>query len=198
MARSNRQLTGLLGLLALAAFGTAEAGQWDVVLNGKALHVDADKDWNESNWGLGFEHEFNPEGRWVKVALGNGFVDSMDEMSYMAGGGIKRRFRVPVGQRRVHIDLGAIGFFMTRHDVNGNRPFPGMLPAVSVGTRQFALNLTYLPGQIAERIAGARTADPALDGIVFLQFKLNSRLFSFGRRGSDYFAANDLPANSLE
>jgi hypothetical protein len=112
----------------------------------------------------------------------------------MGGGGIKRRFRLPIGQRRFHFDAGAIGFVMTRHDVNGNEPFPGILPAVSVGNGQFAINLTYLPGHVAERVARARTADPDLDGIIFLQFRINARLFGFGggRSGRlDRFAAND-------
>lgn len=180
----------IVGWLAIGLISTANAGQWDIVLNGKSFHVDGDRDWNESNWGLGFEHEFNPEARWVKLTLANGFIDSEDEISYMGGGGLKRRFRMPVGERRVHVDVGAIGFFMTRHDVNNNKPFPGILPAVTVGTRNFAVNLTYLPGQAAERVANARTADPNLDGIVFIQFKLNSRLFGFGGSGRDLYAAN--------
>lgn len=182
-----------VGMLAFGLFGVAEAGQWDIVLNGRSIHVDADKDWNESNYGLGIEHEFNPEARWVKVALGNGFRDSDNEMSYMGGGGIKRRFRLPVGQGRVHVDIGAIGFLMSRHDVNNNEPFPGVLPAFSVGTRRFSVNLTYLPGQYAERVAGARTADPNLDGILFMQFKINTSLFGFGgSRSSERLAANTL------
>lgn len=183
-----------VGMLALGLFGTAEAGQWDIVLNGKSIHLDADENWNEENWGLGFEHEFNPDARWVKVALGNGFRDSEDNMSYMGGGGIKRRFRLPFADRRFHVDTGVVGFMMTRQDVNGNKPFPGVLPAVSVGTRQLAINLTYLPGHIAEVVANARSADPNLDGIIFMQFKINSQLFGFGggSRSSrlDRFAAN--------
>jgi len=192
MAHSRIARLAGVGLLALGLFGTAHAGQWDIVLNGKSVHVDADKDWNESNYGLGFEHEFNPEARWVKVALGSGFVDSDDQMSYMGGGGLKRRFRLPLGQRSVHVDLGAVGFVMTRQDVNNNKPFPGILPAFSVGTRHFAVNLTYLPGQIAERVAGARTADPNLDGIVFVQLKLNSRLFGFGGSSRSRLAAESV------
>ena len=191
MGHSRFVRLGLVGWLAFGLIGTAAAGQWDVVVNGKSFHVDGDREWNESNWGLGFEHEFNPEARWVKLALGSGFRDSEDEMSYMGGGGIKRRFRLPIGERRVHVDLGAIGFMMTRQDVNDNEPFPGVLPAFSVGTRQFAVNLTYLPGQYAERFANARTADPNLDGIIFMQFKFNSRLFGFGGPGGrESFAAN--------
>ena len=93
----------------------------------------------------------------------------------------------------MHVDLGAVGFVMTREDVNGSEPFPGILPAFSVGTRQFAFNFTYLPGQIADRYTRARTNDPSLDGILFMQFKLNARFFGFGgSRGSTggLFAAN--------
>lgn len=191
MAHSFIVRLAIVGCLACGAIATAAAGQWDVVVNGKSYHVDGDRQWNESNWGLGFEHEFNPEARWVKLALGSGFRDSEDEMSFMAGGGIKRRFRLPVGERRVHVDLGAIGFMMTRHDIDDNEPFPGVLPAFSVGTRQFAVNLTYLPGQFAEQFANARTADPNLDGILFMQFKFNSRLFGLGGfSGRDSYAAN--------
>ena len=191
MAHSKITRLAGVGLLAIGLFGVAEAGQWDLVLNGRSIHLDADRDWNESNYGLGIEREFNPDSRWVKVALGNGFRDSEDHMSYMGGGGIKRRFRLPMGQRRVHVDLGAIGFLMTRHDVNDNAPFLGVLPAFSVGTQQFAVNLTYLPGQFAERMTGARTADPNLDGILFIQFKINARLFGFGgSQDSERLAAN--------
>jgi hypothetical protein len=191
MAHSCCIRLAIVGWLAFGVIGTATAGQWDVVVNGKSFHVDGDRQWNESNWGLGFEHEFNPEARWVKLALGSGFRDSEDEMSYMGGGGIKRRFRLPVGNRRVHVDLGAIGFMMTRQDVDNNEPFPGVLPAFSVGTRQFAVNLTYLPGQFAQEIANARTADPNLDGIIFMQFKFNSRLYGLGSlSGRDSYAAN--------
>lgn len=190
MAHSRIFRLAVVGWLASGLIGTATAGQWDVVVNGKSFHVDGDREWNESNWGLGFEHEFNPESRWVKLALGSGYLDSENEMSYMGGGGLKRRFRMPVGERRVHVDLGAIGFVMTRQDVDDNEPFPGILPVLSVGTRQFAVNLTYLPGQVAENVANARTADPNLDGIVFLQFKFNSRLFGFGGfSGRETFAA---------
>jgi hypothetical protein len=190
MRYSTSALVALAGCLLVALSGPVQAGEWDIVLNGKSFHLDADEDWNESNWGLGFEHEFNPNSRWVKLALGNGFRDSDDELSYMAGGGLKRRFRLPIGERRLQVDVGAVGFVMTRQDVNGSEPFPGILPAFSVGTRQFSVNMTYLPGHIAQDIANARTADPGLDGIVFVQFKLNSRLFGFGGRRQEFFAAN--------
>ena len=87
----------MLGLsVALAAFchpASAQSnGSWDVVLNGRAIHMNAARDWNEDNWGLGIEREFAARSPWIKVALANGFKDSVGQPSYMAGGGIKRRF----------------------------------------------------------------------------------------------------------
>jgi hypothetical protein len=171
--------TAILGLFCTA---TATASDWGIVLNGKAFHVDAAKEWNESNWGLGIEREFHSTSRWVKVALGNGFLDSQNDMSYMAGGALKRRFRAPRLGQHVYFDVGAIAFAMTRHDVNDNQAFPGILPAFTVGTRVLALNLTYLPGHVANQMTRVDRVDPSLDGIFFLQLKLNARLFSSGGR----------------
>ena len=67
------------------AEGQSEGG-WDVVLNGRAVHMNASGDWNEDNWGLGMEREFASSSPWVKVALINGFEDSMGDPSYMAAG----------------------------------------------------------------------------------------------------------------
>lgn len=170
-------IVGALALAATIVVAPSRAADWNVVLNGKAIHVDASRDWNESNWGLGFEREFDNGSHWVKLAMGNGFVDSQDEMSYMAGGGIMRRFRLPRVANEGYVALGAVGFVMTRRDVNHNRPFPGILPAFSVGTRKFALNVTYIPGAAADFAADARRYDPTLDGILFLQLKLDATLF---------------------
>jgi hypothetical protein len=50
--------------------------------------------------------------------------------------------------------------------------------------------MTYLPGHIADEVTNARAADPNLDGIMFIQFKLNAGLFGFGgNRQRQLFAA---------
>lgn len=151
-------------------------GNWDVVLNGRAIHVNAAQKWNEDNWGLGVEREFNPTGRWVKVALANGFKDSCGEPSYMAGGGLKRRFRLFSDD--LYFDVGMIGFLMTREDVHHNRPFPGALPAVTIGTRRVALNLTYMPNSVVDHVTKANLKDPDMKGVYFLQLKFDASLFS--------------------
>lgn len=170
---------------------TAQAQDWDVVLNGKAMHLNSSKDWNEENWGLGFEREFDRQARWVKVAVGNAFVDSNEAMSYMAGGGIKRRFRPGSITNGLYVDLGVIGFMMSREFRDGTRIFPGLLPALTVGTRRVAVNLTYLPQQWANKATNMSRSDPTADGIVFLQLKLDARMLGFGRRNRPALAAND-------
>jgi Antimicrobial peptide resistance and lipid A acylation protein PagP len=165
-----------------AALAQDTGSRWDVVLNGHAVHVNAARRWNEDNWGLGFEREFGDgSARWVKVALGNGFKDSMGNPSYMAGAGLKRRFTFG-SRREAYADLGVVGFMMTREDVNDNRPFPGALPAATFGWKRVALNVTYMPRSIVDRVTHADRYDPSMDGVVFLQIKLDASLFGFSRQ----------------
>lgn len=178
-------------LLFLLFGAAAKAQNWDVVLNGKAIHLNSSKDWNEENWGLGFEREFDRQARWVKVAVGNAFVDSNEEMSYMAGGGIKRRFRPGSIGNGLYVDVGVIGFMMSREFHDGTHTFPGLLPALTVGSRRMALNLTYLPQEWANKATNMSRSDPTADGIIFLQLKFDARMLGFGRRGRPVLAAND-------
>src|SRR5262252_6297427 len=92
MVRSAAYVALLLGSVAICAPVFAD-GDWGLVINGRSVHLNAEKQWNEDNWGLGFEKEFNSSSRWVTTAVANGFKDSMDNPSYMAGASIKRRFR---------------------------------------------------------------------------------------------------------
>jgi hypothetical protein len=156
----------------------AQGGDWDVVLNGRAIHVGAKKKWNEENWGLGVEREFNSAGRWVTAALANGFKDSLDEPSYMAGGSIKRRFRMSSDDW--YFDVGVVAFIMTRADVDQHRPFPGALPAVTFGSKRVAVNVTYMPGDAVDSVTHDILRDPEMDGVFFIQLKLDASLF--GRR----------------
>ena len=42
------------------------AGEISAVLNGKSYHVGSTEDWNENNYGLGFEYQFATTSRWKK------------------------------------------------------------------------------------------------------------------------------------
>ena len=39
---------------------SAVAGSLQAVINGKSFHINSDYDWNEENYGIGIEYEFEP------------------------------------------------------------------------------------------------------------------------------------------
>lgn len=178
--------------LAFAVLGSSRPvlaeGNWGVVLNGHAVHMNAEKHWNEDNWGLGFEKEFNSSARWVAAVVANGFEDSQDNPSYMAGASIKRRFRM--SSNHFYFDAGVVGFLMTRHDVDKNAPFPGALPTMTFGARYLAVNVTYMPGAVVGDVTHAKLLDPAISGVLFIQLKLDARLFGLGSRPAGFADAN--------
>lgn len=170
----------ILGILysAILLFSSpSEAGQLSAIINGKSFHAGALEDWNENNYGLGLEYEFAGESRWKWKLLANGFVDSVDNMSYMAGGGLHRRLWETSRFHDLHVDLGLNAFLMTRKDVNDNQPFPGALPSLSIGNRYVGANLTYLPRKAVEIMYQSDDVDRGITGIVFLQLRLNAELF---------------------
>lgn len=171
--------TTLATLLLLAISTPVTAGELDLIINGKSHHINSQYDWNESNLGLGVEYEFDSETRWVKLVTANAFSDSMDRMSYMTGAGLKRRMYTTERFGGFYLDAGVVAFLMSRADVNDYQPFPGILPAVTVGNRYVGLNLTYLPKKAVRDIGRAHELDPTVGGVVFMQFKLRMSAFDF-------------------
>jgi hypothetical protein len=163
----------LLSVIFLACLSTASAGEFSTVINGKSYHLNASEDWNGDNYGLGLEYEFATETRWKKRLMANGFRDSNDQMSYMAGGGLHRNLYSGDHLKGLYVDAGINAFLMTRKDINDNRPFPAALPSVTVGNRYVGLNLTYLPRKAVEQLYDSEMMDQSISGIVFLQFKMN-------------------------
>ncbi len=125
----------------LLAVPALEAGELHLILSGKAIHLDPG-DYNESNWGVGFEYDFTPRGHWIPFVAGASFLDSNEDVSNYLGGGTKYRRHLGGGW---HLDGGIIGFVMTRKDYHDNSPFIGVLPFASLGTERVALNVTYVP-----------------------------------------------------
>ena len=149
------------------------AGDLSAVINGRSVHVGATEDFNEDNLGLGLEYQFSTQSRWKKKIMANGFRDSNEEMSYMAGAGLHRTLFATDRWNGLYLDAGIDAFVMTRQDVNENRPFPGAVPSVSVGNRHMGINLTYLPVDAVERMFDMRLIDDNVTGIFFLQFKVD-------------------------
>jgi len=170
---TKRALGLILVVLVLAApVPRAIAGEFSAVLNGKSFHLGASEDWNEENYGLGVEYEFSTKSRWKPKLMANGFRDSNEQMSYMAGGGLHRTLYSTERFKGLYIDAGIDAFLMTRKEINDNRPFPGILPSLTIGNDYLGMNVTYLPKKAVEEIYDNRMTDPAMSGIVFLQFKV--------------------------
>ena len=161
----------MLTMLLCAFAGTAAAGQLDLVVNGRSHHVNSEYDWNENNYGLGLEYQFDSTSRWIWSANGNAFLDSQNNMSYMAGGGLKRRLFQSERLAGFYLDAGLVAFLMARADINDYQPFPGILPTLSFGIGNIGMNLTYLPKVVVRDFAQAKVADPNIGGAFFLQFK---------------------------
>ena len=166
----------ILGCLLSLLAPIAIAGELSAVLNGRSIHIGASEDWNEDNLGLGVEYQFASESRWKTIVMANGFRDSNRRMSYMAGAGLHRTLFDTHRLGDFHLDVGINAFFMTREDINGNRPFPGVLPSLTIGNRYAGINLTYVPAQAVEKLMDTRTVDESISGIVFLQFKVSASL----------------------
>lgn len=170
-----RRATGitLLALGLMVSASAALAGEVSAILNGRSIHLGSSEEWNENNLGLGIEYEFPSQSRWRTRLMANGFQDSTENMSYMAGGGLHRNLFATDRLRGFYIDAGLSAFLMTREDVDDGRPFPGILPTLTIGNQYVGMNLTYLPKQAVEKFTATRMQDESTDGIVFLQFKVN-------------------------
>ena len=162
----------LLALVIAMPYSSAWAGSFSAVLNGRSIHVDATENWNEDNVGLGLEYQFASTSRWKRQVMVNGFRDSNEDMSYMAGAGLHRTLFASERMNGLYVDAGINAFLMTRRDINDNRPFPGAVPSLTIGNRVMGVNLTYLPVKAVERLLDARMTDDTVSGIFFLQFKV--------------------------
>jgi hypothetical protein len=167
----------ILPLLLLLPLSSSVAGELSTVINGKSFHLGASEDWNEKNYGLGFEYLLDSTTRWKSMLMVNGFRDSDKNMSYMAGGGVYRNLYETDRLDGLYLDAGLNLFLMTREDVNNGRPFPGVLPSVTIGNRSMGFNLTYLPESAVKQMTSSHFADKSIRGILFLQLKVNVSQF---------------------
>ena len=145
----SRSVTLLLILiLSLLVNNTSHAGQFSVLFNGKAIHLNdtSNKNYNEENWGAGVQYEYGKsDNKWIPFTTISGFLDSHKNPSYYAGGGYVRRFMLSEKMQQLHFDAGLIAFLMSREDYRDGDLFPGVLPMMSLGTKHAAINVTYIP-----------------------------------------------------
>ncbi len=156
--------------LALCVFiAPSFADDLSLLLNGKAYHLkDApvgQPSFNERNWGTGFQYDFTDNHTdWVPFITASGFLDSHKNPSYYAGGGMMRRFHKD--DSSLYADVGLVAFLMTRENFRDNKPFPGILPVMTLGTENIAVNITYIP-----------KVDPKMVALFFFQLKVDVLTF---------------------
>lgn len=163
----------LIALLVCLPVSFAHAGKLSVVINGKSKHINSSYDWNEANYGFGLEYGFSTQSRWKKTLMANGFRDSTNNMSYMAGGGFHRRLLASDKLAGLYVDLGVNAFLMTREDYHNNKPFPGILPSLCIGNDVMGFNMTYLPKVAVQAMIDTEIVDPTISGVFFIQFKIS-------------------------
>lgn len=136
--------TLLVGILMIVGMLQAQAGELHLVVNGKAYHF-SNRNYNEKNYGVGFEYDFKRKSNWIHFFNGSTFKDSLMNQSNYIGYGMKRRYKLENDPEGWHADFGFVVFLMTRKDMYDDHPFPGILPVASVGKQWFAINATYIP-----------------------------------------------------
>lgn len=140
-------------LLLVFSCTAVNADSLHLIVSGISVHLDTPKSFNEKNWGLGFEYDFEERNKWIPVVTGLVYIDSLERTSKYLGGGAKRRFLLSDDRDGMHIDAGAFAFVMTRQDYKNNDPFIGALPFISVGNSRFSINVTYVPKIVPKMIA---------------------------------------------
>jgi len=151
------------GLMASLGHAATTKGDYHLILNGRSIHLQAPPEgasFNENNFGTGVQYEFERQlgSKWVSYITSSAFTDSFNHLSYYAGGGQTRRYQLQQGW---HLDVGYVAFMMARKDINDYKPFPGVLPVLSIGTRKVAINVTYIP-DVNEQV----------DELIFFQLKV--------------------------
>lgn len=162
--------TSIITLFLMCFFAVpAYADDFNVLLNGKAIHLDTQPGvtYNENNWGVGFQYDMAPvQEKWVPFVTASEFKDSNKNTSYYFGGGFLHRTSFEWGKTPMHFDVGGIAFLMKRKGFKDGDLFPGILPVVSLGTPRVAVNMTFIP-----------KVDPKMVPLLFFQLKITLGTF---------------------
>lgn len=149
------------------------AGETHLVINGVSHHINSSYEWNENHAGFGVEQELGKSSNWSHRVSANAFRDSNDDMSYMVGTTLHRRLITLPYLDDLSLSAGLTAFMMTRSDANDGMPFPGILPSLSLGNKDYGINITYMPVKGIEQMTDTRSKDPTLEGIIFAQFRIS-------------------------
>lgn len=166
----------MLFIILLVFANNAHSDELYMIVNGKSFHSGEEKykNYNERNYGLGMQYDFTSFDKDLVPFINvGGFSDSNENPSYYVGGGLTHRTKFRNGLGSFRIDAGLSAFLMSRvqlEDANqeNNILIPGILPMLSIGTRQAAVNITYIPETEMTRAS-----------LWFVQLKINMNSFRF-------------------
>lgn len=114
-------------------------GTLNLQLNIASHHFDAERDFNESNRGVGIEFELAADTVRPYVAAGT-LVNSMNDRSWYLGGG----HRFAIGNRNAFVALGYFAGLLT-YPSSGESVIPAVLPTLQIGSRGYAVSAIYVP-----------------------------------------------------
>lgn len=131
-----------LMLLSLSFVCSAQASEWSLQLNGRAIHYsDDDQDLNENNLGLGVQYAWESQGLAdYNFYTAGTLINSLDDRSWYAGGG--KLWRLVDSQTK--LDVGFVAGLATYPSADPSI-FPAILPMASFGTEKIAMNIIYIP-----------------------------------------------------
>jgi lipid IVA palmitoyltransferase len=97
---------------------------------------------NEFTWGLGYHRSYRDDSGNYRGLFGMGLSDSHRDLQLTIGYTYER-----VWYRMGDIELraGVAAMIIRRTDLFGGAPFPGALPMLAAGTRNFHMTLTHIP-----------------------------------------------------
>jgi lipid IVA palmitoyltransferase len=97
---------------------------------------------NELTWGLGYHRTLRDASGNYRSLFAMGLSDSHRDLQLQVGYSYEW-----VWQRAgpLELRLGGSALIFRRTDIYGGVPFPGLLPLLSAGTRNFDMKLTHIP-----------------------------------------------------
>ncbi len=124
-----------------------------LILNGKSIHTSQPQgiNYNERNLGVGLQYDLDEiDKNLYPYFYAGGFSDSYHQPSYYFGTGISYRARIVIGNTPLRVDSGVTMVMMSRDLISSQATnetifLSGVLPVLSIGNSNVALNMTYIP-----------------------------------------------------
>lgn len=131
----------VFALLLMFGVEAAMAMQWNMLSAG-SLSLDSSDPFAARYIGSGLQLEIESgHDNWIHFYTASQFIDANQNQAYLAGGGMARRFLTP---GKLRFDIGLLACAMQRKDYRDAVAIPALVPTVSMGSKRYALNFSYV------------------------------------------------------